>query len=91
MEDKKKYRHDLLKAARLAQGKTFMDMARLTNLSRQTLTDAENGKNVKVDTLLAIAEQLGIDPKILFDFSIEFDAAALFKNAIEQSGNQQAA
>jgi transcriptional regulator with XRE-family HTH domain len=56
-----------LKAARLAAGRTQMDVAIENGMNQSHVSEVEHGRlNVTLDTICTIAESLGVYPTITF-------------------------
>jgi len=56
-------------------GATQYDLAEATGLTRVTINNVENGKNLSVHTLYVIARSLGVTPNDLFPDYEDMEAA----------------
>lgn len=55
-----------IKGYRINSGITQQQLSELSNLSRNTIINAESGKNLTLNSLFELADALDISPKELF-------------------------
>jgi transcriptional regulator with XRE-family HTH domain len=77
-----KYRHDLIIELRRARRLNQRDLAKKAGLTNTTVSNAENGQDIKVSTLTAIARALDVDPRIFLDVNLKLNLEDSLEQAI---------